>query len=140
MWTPRSLVETNKINLQAKTVFTNLWTTLAITKNYFTQTNKQLLTFSFNNGRSAVELFPYMLQQYKCRIITTYIFTRSPSLRVTSASLKRGEKWQTQLFTEIHVGKAIPGGTKEKSHQYYITIKHKTIKIPQKLLIICFKI
>lgn len=44
----------------------------------------------------------------------TYIFTRSPSLRVISGSLKRGEKWQTQLFTEIHVGKAIPGRTKEK--------------------------
>jgi len=33
---------------------------------------------------------------------------------VISGSLKRGEKWQTQLFTEIHVGKAIPGGSKEK--------------------------
>ena len=57
-------------------------------------------------------------QQYHAESIThkpTYIFTRSPSLRVISGSLKRGEKWQTQLFTEIHVGKAIPGCTIKKA-------------------------
>lgn len=52
---------------------------------------------------------------------TTYIFTRSPSLSVISGSLKRGEKWQTQLFTEIHVGKAIPSGTRESRFKKGIT-------------------
>lgn len=28
-----------------------------------------------------------------------------------SVSLKRGEKWQTTWFTEMHVGKAIPNKT-----------------------------
>lgn len=58
-----------------------------------------------------------VIPQYHAESIThkpTYIFTRSPSSSVISGSLKSGEKWQTQLFTEIHVGKAIPGGTKEK--------------------------
>lgn len=38
-----------------------------------------------------------------------YILTRSPSFSMTSGSLFRGEKWHTQLLTETHVGKAIPG-------------------------------
>lgn len=43
--------------------------------------------------------------------IPTYIFTISPSLMGMSVSLKRGEKWQTTWFTEMHVGKAIPNKT-----------------------------
>ena len=43
--------------------------------------------------------------------IPTYIFTISPSLMGISVSLKRGEKWQTTWFTEMHVGKAIPNKT-----------------------------
>ena len=43
--------------------------------------------------------------------IPTYIFTISPSLTGMSVSLKRGEKWQTTWFTEMHVGKAIPSKT-----------------------------
>ena len=41
-------------------------------------------------------------------IFPTYILTRSPVCNVTSVSLFRGEKWQTQLFTDTHVGNAIP--------------------------------
>ena len=43
--------------------------------------------------------------------IPTYIFTISPSLMEMSVSLKRGEKWQTTWFIEMHVGKAIPNKT-----------------------------
>lgn len=42
------------------------------------------------------------------RCASAYILTRSPSFRVTSGSLFKGEKWQTQLFTDTQVGKAIP--------------------------------
>ena len=38
----------------------------------------------------------------------TYILTMSPSWSVTSGSLFRGVKWQMQLLTAMHVGKAIP--------------------------------
>ena len=34
--------------------------------------------------------------------------TRSPSFITTSGSLLRGEKWQMQLLTEIHVGNDRP--------------------------------
>lgn len=38
---------------------------------------------------------------------------------MTAASLRRGEKWQTQLLTEMQVGKAIPENNtiKEKVSQ-----------------------
>lgn len=39
----------------------------------------------------------------------TYIFTTSPSASTISSSLARGELWQMQLFTEMHVGNAMPG-------------------------------
>lgn len=42
------------------------------------------------------------------QVCIAYILTRSPSFRVTSGSLFKGEKWQTQLFTDTQVGKAIP--------------------------------
>ena len=45
---------------------------------------------------------------YLYRFHSPYILTRSPSCSVIPASDLRGEQWQTQLFTEIHVGKAIP--------------------------------
>ena len=44
---------------------------------------------------------------------SAYILTRSPSLRIISVSLLRGEKWHTQLLTETLVGKAIPENNKE---------------------------
>lgn len=42
-----------------------------------------------------------------------YILTRSPSFSMISGSLFRGEKWHTQLLTDTHVGKAIPGKERE---------------------------
>ena len=44
----------------------------------------------------------------QCIYICTYIFTTSPSFISTSASLANGEKWQTQLLTDIQVGNATP--------------------------------
>jgi len=38
----------------------------------------------------------------------TYTLTISSSLRIKSGSLAIGEKWQMQLLTDMHVGKAIP--------------------------------
>ena len=47
---------------------------------------------------------------------SAYILTRSPSLRIISVSLLRGEKWHTQLLTETLVGKAIPENNKGIDH------------------------
>ena len=47
---------------------------------------------------------------------TTYTFTRSPFFKVTAASDLSGEKWQTQLLRDIHVGNAIPANTCSSNH------------------------
>ena len=47
---------------------------------------------------------------------TTYTFTRSPFFKATAASDLSGEKWQTQLLRDIHVGNAIPANTGSSNH------------------------
>lgn len=51
-----------------------------------------------------------------------YILTRSPSFSMTSGSLFRGEKWHTQLLTETHVGKAIPGKEREWMRECWVRL------------------
>ena len=74
------------------------------------QSNRPILHYDFNKHINALSSNIKHNEIAKSEEITqqTYILTTSPSSNTTSLSLRRGEKWQTQLLTDMHVGNAIP--------------------------------
>lgn len=49
-----------------------------------------------------------MIYSNNCITKFAYILTRCPSLSIVGVSDRRGEKWQTVLSMDMHVGNAIP--------------------------------